>query len=77
MTRTFPGLAAIAATIGLYGFSSTMVIRTREEEYRPRPVFSRYGFLGTGGLDSQPCPAQFFARSPAQRAKRRARNGRK
>lgn len=33
--------------------------------------------LGTGGLDSGPCPAQFFARSPAQRAKRRARTGRK
>lgn len=34
--------------------------------------------VGGGGLSpGQPCPAQFFARSPAQRAKRRARNGRK
>jgi hypothetical protein len=33
---------------------------------------------GGGGLaPGQPCPAQFFARSPAQRAKRRARTGRK
>lgn len=31
----------------------------------------------SGGMDSGPCPGQFFARSPAQRAKRRRRQGRR
>ncbi len=56
----------------------TMVIETRDDRRAPQGV--QYGgrsYNDGSGTPSGPCPGQFFARSPKQRAVRRSRSNRK